>query len=268
MSVGKATWILGTSVAIASIFAPLTTGGTTGTVQLRVAIPWSGVPVLPCPGSFVGTVGCYAHPGTPVAVQGLGFVNQAYTYPVDLQPDGCPFGRLKIRPYTARLTVRDKGELTLALGGVDSCLEGPPADTVLSPTQAFTVTGGTGVFGGASGSGQVRRTNIRRETSGHGAGTDVWEGSITAPNLELDLTAPTITGAMSKVVRAPRAARRVVVRYPVTARDGVDGTLPVVCKPRSGSLFRVGRRTVVRCSATDKSANTTTASFVVTVRRR
>jgi len=184
-----------------------------------------------------------------------------------MAPAGCSLGMFRIHPYTARLTVRDKGEITLALGGVDSCLEGPPVDTVLSPTQAFTVTGGTGVFAGATGSGQVSRTNIRR-VSGHGAGTDVWEGSITAPNLEVDLTPPTIIGATAKVVRAARAAKRVAVRYRVVAKDDVDGAIAVTCTPRSGSLFRVGRRTVVRCSATDKSANTTSASFAVTVKRR
>lgn len=267
----KATRVtLGISMAVvaAAIFVPLTAGSAAGTVQLRVAIPWSGVPVVPCPGDLPATIACYGHPGAPVVVQGLGFVNQAYTYPVDMAPAGCSTGTFRIRPYTARLTVRDKGELTVALGGVDSCLEGPPVDTVLSPTQAFTVTGGTGVFAGAMGSGQVSRTNIRRESSGHGAGTDVWEGSITAPNLEVDLTPPTIIGATAKVVRAARAAKRVAVRYRVVAKDDVDGAIAVTCTPRSGSLFRVGRRTVVRCSATDKSANTTSASFAVTVKRR
>jgi len=53
----------------------------------------------------------------------------------------------------------------------------------------------------------------------------------------------------------------------VAAHDDVDGTVPVTCAPRSGSFFPVGR-TRVRCAATDKSANTATASFTVTVRRR
>ena len=268
MKQAAVTSVIGAAVAVAAIFVPLAAASSAGTVQLRVAIPWSSVPLDRCPGGLPATVICDGHPGAPVVVQGLGFVNQAYTYPHDGQPAGCPAGTYKILPYSARLTVRDKGELTLALGGVESCLEGPPVDTVLSPTQAFTVTGGTGVFTGASGSGQVSRTNIRREVSGQGAATDVWEGSISAPNLELDLTPPTITGATAKVVRAPRAAKRVTVRYHVVARDDVDGALVATCTPRSGSLFRVGRRTVVRCSATDKSANTTSASFAVTVKRR
>jgi HYR domain len=257
-----------TSVSAAVTAVPRTANSAAGTVQLRVAIPWNSFPADRCPAGLPATVLCDMHPGGPVVTQGLGFVNQAYTYPVETLPARCLAGMFNLHPYAARLIVRDKGELALALAGVETCLEGPPVDTVLSPTQGFSVTGGTGVFAGASGSGQVSRMNIRRESSGQGAGTDVWEGSITAPNLDLDLTPPTITGARAKVVRAPRTAKRVAVRYRVVARDDVDGALAVTCTPRSGSLFRVGRRTVVRCSATDKSANTTSASFTITIKRR
>ena len=75
-------------------------------------------------------------------------------------------------------------------------------------------------------------------------------------------------GAANKLVRAPRNARRIRVRYTVSASDGVDGAVLVACQPKSGSFFRVGRRTVVRCSATDTSANIQTAHFAITVRSR
>ena len=55
------------------------------------------------------------------------------------------------------------------------------------------------------------------------------------------------------------------MRYAVTALDTTDGTLPVTCRPRSGSLFKLGR-TSVTCSATDSSGNTGRTRFVVTVR--
>jgi len=90
---------------------------------------------------------------------------------------------------------------------------------------------------------------------------------MVVPNLEFDLQPPSISGAGAKVVRAPRKVKSVVVRYQLAATDNVDGRVPVACQPRSGSRFKVGRRTVVRCSATDKSANTTQASFTVTVTR-
>jgi hypothetical protein len=57
------------------------------------------------------------------------------------------------------------------------------------------------------------------------------------------------------------------VAYVVKAHDEVDANVPVECRPRSGSWFKVGR-TTVRCLATDASANEASASFVVTVKRR
>jgi hypothetical protein len=88
------------------------------------------------------------------------------------------------------------------------------------------------------------------------AGHDTWSGTLVVPGFEFDLVPPTITGAADTRVRAPRKAQRIRVRYHVSARDDVDGAVPVACKPKSGSFFRVGRRTIVRCSATDTSANT------------
>jgi hypothetical protein len=57
------------------------------------------------------------------------------------------------------------------------------------------------------------------------------------------------------------------VTYTVNAVDAVDGSVPVSCQPASGSRFKIGR-TLVRCSATDNSANTQTATFTVIVKAR
>ncbi|MBA3366549.1 MAG: HYR domain-containing protein [Actinobacteria bacterium] len=97
------------------------------------------------------------------------------------------------------------------------------------------------------------------------AGNDTWVFTLIVPGLELDLTAPTLGGAASKTVRAPKGVKRVRVLYRVTARDDVDGAVPVSCSPKSGSRFKVGR-TVVKCSATDKSASAQTAKFTVNVK--
>ena len=86
------------------------------------------------------------------------------------------------------------------------------------------------------------------------------------PGLDFDVTAPTVNGAVRKTVQAPKKAKRARVTYTVTAKDTVDGAVPVVCKPRSGSFFKLGRTSVV-CSASDKSGNTARATFVVTVKR-
>jgi hypothetical protein len=54
------------------------------------------------------------------------------------------------------------------------------------------------------------------------------------------------------------------VKYVASATDLVDGQVPVTCRPRSGSTFRLGT-TPVGCSATDKAGNTATGSFKVTI---
>ncbi|MBA3402272.1 MAG: HYR domain-containing protein [Actinobacteria bacterium] len=260
--------VIGATLVAGVTLVPLASGSPAGTFALRLELPWEGVPSV-CVGSRPPTVQCYAHPGGPIAAPGLGVVFQSYIYPVETQPgSACPGGGFYVMPYSARLIVKGKGEILLTLGAVEGCLQGPPSDTVLSPTQAFTVTGGSGVYAGASGSGVVRRTQVRRTIAGHGAGRDIWEGALIVPNFEFDMKPPTITGAGGKVVRATRKATFVRVRYQPGATDNVDQTVPVACKPRSGSLFKVGRRTLVRCSATDMSANTSHASFTVTVRRQ
>jgi hypothetical protein len=86
------------------------------------------------------------------------------------------------------------------------------------------------------------------------------------PGHKFDVTAPKLHGSRSKTVRAQNGAKSARVAFKVTATDGVDGAVPVSCRPRSGSRFKIGR-TTVRCEATDSSGNTAKAVFTVTVRR-
>jgi HYR domain len=197
--------------------------------------------------------------GTAV-IAGLGRVSETYVFIGDTAP--CPPHYGKVLATSVRLSVAGKGDLNLAMAGFPECL--PAAEATGASPLAFTVTGGTGVYVGASGSGMA--TRAATPPSGRITGSDTWTGTIVVPGLEFDLTAPTISGARSKVVRAPRTAKRVRVRYRVTATDAVDGSVAVACDPRSGSRFKVGR-TLVRCSASDGSGNTATARFTVTVRR-
>jgi hypothetical protein len=100
-----------------------------------------------------------------------------------------------------------------------------------------------------------------------GRGTETWTGTLVVPGFEFDVTPPTLSGARSKIVRAPNLAKRVRVTYKVTAGDAVDGQVAVTCQPRSGTRFPIGR-TVVACEASDTSANIRRAKFVITVKRR
>ena len=97
--------------------------------------------------------------------------------------------------------------------------------------------------------------------------TSTWTGTVSVAGLDFDTTPPTISGVSNKVVKVKGKTRRARVSYSVTASDAVDGTVPVACTPRSGAFFPIGR-TQVRCSATDSSSNSTSASFRVTVTRR
>ena len=151
--------------------------------------------------------------------------------------------------------------------GTDACLFGPPSDTVVNTTLPFTVTGGSGAYVGASGSGSVTEAGHFSPSYGHAVGTDTWTGTLLVPGLAFDLTPPTLDGAPSKTVRVRKRVRQARVTYSVRAQDDVDGAVPVSCKPRSGSRFKLGR-TVVRCSATDSSGNAAAATFTVTVKRR
>lgn len=152
-----------------------------------------------------------------------------------------------------------EGEFDLVLDDHPGCFPGE----ALSLTRTYRVAGGTGAYAGASGNGTLSH-RVAITLSG-AAGTDVYDGTVAVPGLEFDLSAPVITAA-GKTVRARRGAKRVRVVFRASARDDVDGTVPVSCSPRSGSFFKLGR-TRVTCTATDTSANTANARFAVTVKR-
>jgi hypothetical protein len=80
-----------------------------------------------------------------------------------------------------------------------------------------------------------------------------------------DVTAPVIGDVPADITReADGPGGSVVTFTPPTADDNTDGALPVTCSPASGSRFPIGT-TQVRCTATDVSGNSTTATFNVTV---
>jgi hypothetical protein len=77
-----------------------------------------------------------------------------------------------------------------------------------------------------------------------------------------DTTAPELSLANQKEeATGPGGA---AVSFPASAKDLVDGTLPVTCSAQSGDTFPLGT-TTVSCSATDKAGNKASDSFTVTV---
>ncbi|WP_344136208.1 HYR domain-containing protein [Pedococcus bigeumensis] len=80
----------------------------------------------------------------------------------------------------------------------------------------------------------------------------------------VDTTAPSF-GAVANRTATATSANGAVVTYPTPeATDLVDGATAVTCTPPSGSTFPLGT-TNVKCTSTDRTGNTATVSFSVTV---
>jgi hypothetical protein len=78
-----------------------------------------------------------------------------------------------------------------------------------------------------------------------------------------DTTAPIISGLNNLTVTAPSSSGAVATFNP-TATDDVDGNVPVLCAPASGSIFPLGTTTVT-CTATDGAGNMASGNFTVAV---
>lgn len=254
--------VLLAALASALVAAPIASGGAergAGTLALQAELSVSGIILASCPPEAPPEADfCVDRSGTG-QVPGLGSVIQSYRFFVDENPTpSC--GGVRILRSTGQIDVPGKGTVRFELARIEECVV-----ELLQATQAFTFTGGTGAFVGAAGTGTVKHD---LHEGGTGAtGTDTWSGSLAVTGLEFDLTPPALSGLVNKTVRVRKGVKRVRVRFRVIASDLVDGSRPVKCQPGSGSRFKLGR-TVVKCSATDTSANTATGSFRVVVKRR
>ena len=246
-------------VAVAPVFlvsSPSSAPSPAGTLNLRAALRLVSTSV-PCPPEAPPDApDCRARTGSGLAT-GLGSVTLTYTWFFATGPPTCPSDLVKPLASTGRLVVAGKGEIRFKIEDGSRCVVLEP---VRNEPQDFTITGGTGPYEGASGSGTLTRT------VSSGVGSERVTGTLVAPGVEFDVTPPRLSGAISKTVPARRGAKRVRVSYTVRATDAVDGQLRSTCVPRSGSWFRIGRTAVI-CTASDSSANTATSSFRVTVRR-
>lgn len=194
---------------------------------------------------------------------GLGQVSAVYCAGiVSGARSGCAGAGTRLVAYRTRLTIAGKGDIDVVVPD-GPCVSG---DLWLNPgLQTFNITGGTGVYAGASGSGTLERSLSALTENGR-TGTETWTGTLEVPGLEFDLTPPTLTGATNKSVKAKKGAKSARVAFRVTAQDDRDGSVPVTCYPKSGFRFPIGR-TRVSCSATDTSANTASATFNVRVKK-
>ena len=128
------------------------TGAAMGSLTFEAVLAMTSTPG-PCPpGSPPDADLCAARTGGG-AVRGLGGVSETYTFFV--QEGDCD----RVFETTVRLEVAGKGELQLA---VDQ-YRGECISSALNLSRAFTITGGSGIYAGASGGGTVNhRASPRR----------------------------------------------------------------------------------------------------------
>ncbi len=80
-----------------------------------------------------------------------------------------------------------------------------------------------------------------------------------------DTTPPALSGVPGDMTVEANVLGGATVSFTPSATDLVDGSVPVVCVPPSGSVFPVGSATKVTCTAADALGHSTSASFNVTV---
>ena len=205
------------------------------------------------PGSPPDADVCAARTGSG-AVRGLGGVSETYTFFV--QEGDCD----RVFETTVRLEVAGKGELQLAV----ERYRGECISSALNLSRAFTITGGSGIYAGASGGGTVSQR--ASPTASGSAGTDTWTGTLNVPGLEFDVTPPTLRGAVNKKF-GPEGGRSACAS-PTGSPPAMPSTVRSRCPAGRGRAvrFKIGR-TFVKCSATDTSANAKAGRFRVTVKR-
>ncbi len=211
---------------------------------------------VPCPAGAPTTSSCYREVNVGDAIPGLGNATVDYTLVQDDFGSECAHVHALIP-----ILIAGKGEIDLTTRSTGCIL--PDHPEIFPPIEA-TVSGGSGLYAGASGSGVLGYAN-HVLGSGLGRSKVTWTGTLNVAGLTFDTTSPQIVGATSKSVKTHSAAGT-RVRYSVSATDATDGSVQPTCTPKSGRIFRVGR-TTVRCTAVDGSGNTTAASFVITVNR-
>jgi hypothetical protein len=94
--------------------------------------------------------------------------------------------------------------------------------------------------------------------------TKLFMETVQATTSAVDTTPPIVSVPEDMIVEATGPEGR-IVNYETTATDIVDGNLPTVCNPISGSIFALGE-TRVECTANDNAGNVGKNEFVITVR--
>ncbi len=207
------------------------------TLSLNAVLHVEARRFVACPPNTAINIECVTRSGQG-KMPGLGEVSVAsYMYVIDLVPAGCPLGQTRVLASSMTLAVAGKGEIDVATAPT-GCLEGSEGRP--NTVQSFSITGGSGIYAGATGGGTLSRALTVTDVGA--VGPETWKGTLDVAGLEFNLTPPTLSGATARTVRVPRKAKNARVTFKVTATDDADGVVPVACQPRSAVASRSARR--------------------------
>lgn len=138
-----------------------------------------------CPSNISAGATCAARTITG-PFPGLGQVASEFNWVADIGPPTCAGGFGKALAYPIRLAVSAKGDLLATAAEGTQCID---QEAVRAQTQTYVITGGTGIYAGASGSGFFEQI-LAAETATGRVGRQTWTGTLTVPGLDFDVAAP------------------------------------------------------------------------------
>jgi hypothetical protein len=219
--------------AVALATAGASTARSLGTLSLHATFIGTPVQEVGCPAGTPDTTSCVAAAGKGL-VPGLGRVMETFTEMIVSSSATC--SHTTFAP--AAITVAGKSEIDATITDAYQC--DPPNEQ--SATDSFTITGGSGAYSGASGSGQLEFTAFHPTGATSATETHRWSGTVSVPTLDFDTAAPTIVGARNLLVRTKGPTLGCASTSPRTTRSTERSPPPA-------------RRAAVPCSASDAPAS-------------
>ena len=209
----------------------------TGKLTFHSELAWRGHRV-DCPAGTPASVVCRQHEGSGV-IPGLGAVTERYLFLNQTGTAECP-GNYRVLALSIQFIVGTKGTIQITSAPSTDCMPEGQAVTLNFPS--FTITGGSGIYSGASGTGTFRK--LLRPASagafpepGMAIGKDIWDGTVLVPGLAFDTTAPVLRGAVTKTVVAARgreACARQIPSFLRSTRRTAQSPFPAG-RPRAAS---------------------------------